>query len=118
MQIAGDFLLFLTIEYLPCLCIQRSAQHRSAHLIRLSTGPGRPARWAVAGREHCKSFAAKPLADGFVAELKNAIGDHLPFDENTGLPPAAGHAAASRSWYDHARAYTEMKWPHLAAGTR
>ena len=22
-------------------------------------------RWAVAGREHCKSFAARPLADGF-----------------------------------------------------
>jgi integrase len=75
-------------------------------------------RWAVAGREHCKSFAAKPLADGFTARLKNAISDHLPFDENTGLPPAAGHAAASRSWYDHARAYTEMKWPHLAATSR
>ena len=26
-------------------------------------------RWAVAGREHCKSFAAKPLADGFAAGL-------------------------------------------------
>jgi integrase len=75
-------------------------------------------RWAVAGREHCKSFAAKPLADGFVAELKNAIRDHLPFDENTGLPPAAGHAAASRSWYDHARAYAEMKWPDQAATSR
>ena len=75
-------------------------------------------RWAAAGREHCKSFAAKPLADGFTARLKTAISDHLPFDENTGLPPAAGHAAASRSWYDHARAYTEMKWPHLAATSR
>jgi integrase len=75
-------------------------------------------RWAVAGREHCKSFAAKPLADGFTARLKNAISDHLPFDENTGLPPAAGHAAASRSWYDHARAYAEMKWPDLAPKSR
>jgi hypothetical protein len=64
-------------------------------------------RWAVAGREHCKSFAARPLADGFTARLKTAISDHLPFDENTGLPPATGHAAASRSWYDHARAYTD-----------
>src|ERR1022692_1928491 len=60
----------------------------------------------------------RSLADGFTARLKNAISDHLPFDENTGLPPAAGHAAASRSWYDHARAYTEMKWPDLAATSR
>jgi hypothetical protein len=29
-----------------------------------------------------------------------------------------GRAAAPRSWYDHARAYTEMKWPHLAATSR
>ena len=75
-------------------------------------------RWAVAGREHCRSFAARPLADGFRTGLKNAIRDHRPFDENTGLPAQPGRAAAPRSWYDHARAYTEMKWPHLAPTSR
>jgi hypothetical protein len=75
-------------------------------------------RWAVTGREHCRSFAARPLADGFAAGLKDAIRDHRPFDEKTGLPAQPGCAAASRSWYDHARAYTEMKWPHLAATSR
>jgi integrase len=75
-------------------------------------------RWAVAGREHCKSFAAKPLADGFLIELKNAAHDHQPFDETTGLPAQSGRAARSRSWYDHARAYAEMKWPHLAPKSR
>jgi integrase len=75
-------------------------------------------RWAVAGREHCKSFAAKPLADGFTAGLKDAVRDRRPFDENTGLPAQPGHAAAPQSWYDHARAYSEMKWPHLAATSR
>ena len=30
-------------------------------------------RWAVAGREHCKSFPARPLADGFLADLKKAV---------------------------------------------
>ena len=43
-------------------------------------------RWAVAGREHCRSFAAKPLADGFLTELKDAARGHQPFDETTGLP--------------------------------
>jgi integrase len=75
-------------------------------------------RWAVAGREHCKSFAAKPLADGFTTGLKDAVRDRRPFDEKTGLPAQPGHAAASRSWYEHARAYSEMKWPHLAATSR
>ncbi len=75
-------------------------------------------RWAVAGKEHCKSFPARPLADGFAAELKNAIRCRQPFDEATGLPAQPGHAAPARSWYDHARAYTDMKWPQLAATSR
>ena len=50
-------------------------------------------RWAVAGREHCKSFAAKPLADGFLATLKDAARDGTPFDETTGLPAQPGRAA-------------------------
>jgi len=76
-------------------------------------------RWAVAGREHCKSFAARPLADGFLTGLKNAAHDHQPFDECTGLPATPGRAAAPpRSWYEHARAYAEMKWPHLAPKSR
>lgn len=75
-------------------------------------------RWAVAGREHCKSFAARPLADGFAAELKDAVRRRQPFDETTGLPAVPGQAAAPRSWYDHARAYAEMKWPDLAPKSR
>jgi len=50
-------------------------------------------RWAVAGREHCKSFTARPLADGFLTDLKNAAHGHRPFDETTGLPAQPGHAA-------------------------
>ena len=72
-------------------------------------------RWAVTGREHCKSFAAKPLADGFLTGLKDAACDHQPFDEATGMPAVPSRTSAQpRSWYDHARSYEEMKWPHLA----
>ena len=77
-------------------------------------------RWAVAGREHCKSFAARPLADGFLASLKDAVRDHQPFDPATGLP-APGRSTprpATCTWYEHARAYAEMKWPHLAPISR
>jgi integrase len=77
-------------------------------------------RWEVAGREHCKSFAAKPLADGFLTTLKKAAGDHLPFDQITGLPVTAARDAdvTPRSWYEHARADAEMKWPDLAPKSR
>jgi hypothetical protein len=77
-------------------------------------------RWEVAGREHCKSFAARPLADGFLTRLKNAARDHLPFDQATGLPItlARDTDAPPRTWYDHARAYAEMKWPQLAPKSR
>jgi len=74
-------------------------------------------RWAAGGREHCKSFPARPLADGFAAELKNAVRDRHPFDAATGLPATPGQAPP-RTWYDHARAYAEMKWPDLAPKSR
>ncbi len=77
-------------------------------------------RWAVAGREHCRSFPARPLADGFLTELKKAAGDRQPFDPATGLPVTAQQQAAGGTitWYEHARAYTDAKWPHLAPISR
>jgi integrase len=50
--------------------------------------------------------------------LKDAIRDRQTFDEITGLPAQEGHAARPRSWYEHARAYSEMKWPGQAATSR
>ncbi len=76
-------------------------------------------RWAVGGREHCKSFATKALADAFLVTLKDAARDGKPFDPATGLPvrpKPAGPPAVS--WYGHARAYSQIKWPDQAAKSR
>lgn len=77
-------------------------------------------RWLVAGGEHCQSFAVKPLADGFLAELREAARAGRSFDTTDGLPvsviPPGG--ADPVSWYEHARAYTEMKWDGLAPTSR
>ena len=76
-------------------------------------------RWSVAGREHCRSFPARPLADGFLTSLHNAVRDRRPFNPATGLPAAGEQPAAGAvSWYEHARGYTEAKWPHLAPTSR
>jgi len=75
-------------------------------------------RWAVNGREHCKSFKGRPLADGFLAGLKDAVGDRRPFNPRTGLPNTDTTGGAMVTWYQHARAYTEAKWPNLAPVSR
>ena len=75
-------------------------------------------RWSAGGREHCKSFPAKALADAFLTTLKQAARDGLPFSDQTGLPAGPVPAVPARSWYEHARAYAEMKWPDLAPKSR
>ena len=74
----------------------------------------------VRGRDaRCRSFPARPLADGFLTSLHDAVRDRRPFNPDTGLPAAGDQAAAGAvSWYEHARAYTEAKWPHLAPTSR
>ena len=75
-------------------------------------------RWAVDGREHCKSFKARPLADGFLDGLKDAVRDRRPFSPRTGLPEAETTGDEMVTWYEHARAYAEAKWPNLAPVSR
>jgi integrase len=76
-------------------------------------------RWAVGGREHCKSFATKALADAFLLPLKEAARDGKPFDPASGQPAQPRPASPPGvTWYQHARAYAEMKWPDLAAKSR
>ncbi len=57
---------------------------------KLGNGTGARFRvqWAVDGREHCKSFKGRPLADGFLARLKDAVRDRRPFNPHSGLPEA------------------------------
>src|SRR5580693_524342 len=75
-------------------------------------------RWAVDGREHCKSFKTKTLADGFLAGLKDAAYDRRPFSPRTGLPDTDTTQGELVTWYEHARAYADAKWAHLAPVSR
>jgi hypothetical protein len=75
-------------------------------------------RWAVDGREHCKSFQARPLADGFLTELKDAVRDRRPFSPRTGLPGTEATEEEMITWYAHARSYAGAKWLNLAPVSR
>jgi integrase len=87
---------------------------------KLGNGPGSRfrVRWAVDGREHCKSFKARPLADGFLDGLKDAVRDRRPFSPRTGLPETETTEGEMVTWYEHARAYAEAKWGNLAPVSR
>jgi integrase len=83
-----------------------------------STAARHRVRWAVDGREHCKSFKARPLANGFLDGLKDAVRDRRPFNPRTGLPGAETTEGEMITWYVHARAYAEAKWGSLAPVSR
>jgi hypothetical protein len=87
---------------------------------KLGNGPAARyrVRWSVGGREHCKSFKARPLADGFLTGLKDAVRDRRPFSPRTGLPDAEVAEDEAVTWYAHARTYTEVKWANLAPVSR
>ena len=84
--------------------------------------PGRKAfevRWRVAGRDRSRSFVTWALADSYRAELVRTARKGLAFAPGTGEPeswPAPGPEPVT--WYRHAVAYAEMKWPHLAPHSR
>lgn len=75
-------------------------------------------RWAVAGKPFPETFATRKLAESFRAKLLTAAREGVPFDEQTGLPEPMARAQNSRSWYEHACAFVDMKWAHASARQR
>jgi integrase len=75
-------------------------------------------RWAVSGKEHHRAFQTRALAEGFRAKLISYMQRGAPFDIDTGLPEPMLREQQTRSWYEHACRYVDMKWPHLAPMSR
>jgi integrase len=61
----------------------------------------------------------RALADGYRAELIRTARKGLAFAPGTGEPESWAVAEPEPvTWYQHAVAYAEMKWPHLAPHSR
>jgi integrase len=67
-------------------------------------------RWFVAGKGFRDTFATKALAESFRAKLVIAQREGVAFDEGTGLPEPMARELHSRTWYQHAVAFVDMKW--------
>ncbi len=61
----------------------------------------------------------RALADSCRAELVRAARSGIGFDPATGEPAARAAAeSATVTWYRHAVAYAQVKWPYLAPHSR
>ncbi|WP_194906193.1 tyrosine-type recombinase/integrase [Catenulispora rubra] len=76
-------------------------------------------RWRVSRQTFCKTYKVKQPALQRHAELRNAVRREVPFDIYTGLPISETcKAVVEATWYDHAVAFIDMKWPSLQPGSR
>jgi len=75
-------------------------------------------RWRVARREFGKSYQTSALAESFRSKLITAQREGTAFDEATGLPEPMARALNTRTWYEHAVAFVDMKWPRAAGKHR
>ncbi|MFG2038124.1 tyrosine-type recombinase/integrase [Dactylosporangium sp. NPDC048998] len=75
-------------------------------------------RWAVDGQRFEEMFKTRALANSFRSGLIKAANDGEPFDRATGRPMSEVRARNTTTWYEHARAYSGMKWPRMSAHSR
>ncbi|RZU51916.1 site-specific recombinase XerD [Krasilnikovia cinnamomea] len=75
-------------------------------------------RWLVAGVDHGKSYQTRALAESFRSKLITAQREGVTFDVVSGLPEPMARELNSRSWFEHAVAYVDMKWPRASAKHR
>lgn len=85
---------------------------------RNQRGSTHTVRWQVASRRHRRTFATKALAESFRSKLIVAQREGVAFDETTGLPEPMARELNSRSWYEHAVAFVDMKWPRASGNHR
>ena len=75
-------------------------------------------RWVVAGEPFRDTFATRALADSYRSKLVVAQREGVAFDETCGLPEPMARARNTRSWYEHAVAYVDLKWARASAKHR
>jgi integrase len=75
-------------------------------------------RWTVAGTEFGQSYQTRAMAESFRSKLTIAQREGVAFDEATGLPEPMAREAKSLTWYQHAVAFVDMKWPRASGKQR
>lgn len=85
---------------------------------KTAKGASYTVRWTVAGREKSATFARKAQAERYRSRLMQAADKGEAFDVETGLPDSMAHEVSSVTWYQHACAFADARWPRVAAKGR
>jgi integrase len=85
---------------------------------KTANGESWTVRWTVDGREKSVTLARKAQADRHRSRLMQAADRGEAFDSDTGLPDSMAREASSVTWYQHACAFADVRWPKLAAKGR
>ena len=75
-------------------------------------------RWAVANKARSKGHSTTKLAESFRSSLVTASRQGLAFDVASGLPEHVARQLSSVTWYEHAKAFVDMKWARASARHR
>jgi integrase len=75
-------------------------------------------RWTVAGREKSLTLARKAQAERHRSRLMQAADRGEAFDLDSGLPDSMAREVSSVTWYSHACAFADSRWPRVAAKGR
>lgn len=68
-------------------------------------------RWIVGGHVHHNTCATRKLADSFRSSLVHAARTGEPFDVESGRPTGSLPRDPRPTWFEHAQAFMDMKWP-------
>jgi integrase len=75
-------------------------------------------RWTVAGREKSATLAKKAQAERHRSRLMQAADRGEAFDVDSGLPDSMAREIAAVTWYEHACAFADARWPTTAGKGR
>ncbi|MGH3326193.1 MAG: tyrosine-type recombinase/integrase [Streptomycetales bacterium] len=114
------------------MTVRRSAAHPheggrplsyEVHVWKIQTYSGKrgrtyAVRWSVADSRRRKTFKTRALAESFRASLLAESRRGVAFDAASGLPVTMLPDERTRTWYEHAVAYVDMKWPRAAGKSR
>lgn len=75
-------------------------------------------RWRVGGERFEKTFPKRAQTDSFRSDLMSAARAGEAFDSESGLPMSNGRRTESRTWYELACSYVDMKWDGSSPSSR
>jgi integrase len=75
-------------------------------------------RWTVAGREKSHTLAGRARAERYKSRLLQAADKGEAFDVESGLPESLAREVSQVTWFEHASAFMDARWPRHAAKGR